>query len=241
MISSSRSSFQATRTLLADGIHAGEVLLGHRLVDDDAILTVGRVVLVEQSSLQQGNAHGLEVVVVTTRTSATGSSPRAGGGWPTTSKPVAAPSPRSGRKLTAAGRLDAGQRVDAVEQPTGRTARAPRVVRYRDPGSDTRIVIVLRRVEPGIDVQQLHEAADEQAGADEQHQRQRDLDDDERAARAAAACRGSGAPAFLQRVVETAGPTRSARGPGRRRVRTTSDAPTVNPSTQPSMPTISSR
>ena len=56
------------------------------------------------------------------------------------------------------------------------------------------------RVESGVDTHHLEEAADEQARADEQHERQRDFDHHERAAQPAAARVGRrSAPAFLHR------------------------------------------
>ena len=67
-------------------------------------------------------------------------------------------------------------------------------------------------VEARIDPHQLREAADEEAGADEQHDRERDLGDDERAAQelAAGACRRRAA-AVLQRAREIR-PRRVERG-----------------------------
>ena len=56
--------------------------------------------------------------------------------------------------------------------------------------------------ESGIHLLKLPQAADQQAGADEQHDRHRDFGDDQQLARAAADRRALRAAAFLQRVVE---------------------------------------
>ena len=75
--------------------------------------------------------------------------------------------------------LDARQRVDlleeAVEELPALTLGAVSRVRQRQPHRHR-----ARRIEAGILIEQPDEAAHQQAGADEQHERQRDLDDDER-------------------------------------------------------------
>ena len=60
-----------------------------------------------------------------------------------------------------------------------------------------------RRLEAHVDVEHAHEAADQQAGADEQHAGERDLGDDERVAHPGpAASFGRSAAGVLQRVVQ---------------------------------------
>ena len=71
----------------------------------------------------------------------------------------------------------------------------------------------VRRVETGIDVEQMLEAPHQEAGADQKHEREGDFDDDERAPRAIPARHGSRAAAFLERVVQ-AGSGSGERGNG---------------------------
>ena len=171
--------------LATDGILAGEILLGHRLVDDDAILTVGRVVLVEQPSLQQRNAHRLEEVpghdahvrhwfLATWRR-------RLANDLEARGRTEAA----QGNEAVRSGCLDSGQGLDAIEQSTEElhALSGLSVPRSRQRHTHRNR---LCRVEPGIDVHQLNEAANEQASAGEQYERQSHFDNDERAARAAA-------------------------------------------------------
>ena len=58
------------------------------------------------------------------------------------------------------------------------------VLRYFFPGSEMATASAFFRIESGIDLLQTKEAANHQAGADQQHQRERDFRDDERAANA---------------------------------------------------------
>ena len=88
-----------------------------------------------------------------------------------------------------------------------RSARASRAVwtlvrHERRAGSTTRSVSTSSgRVKPGIHLPHRLERADHQAGRDEQHDRERDLDDDQRVAGAVAGPPGTRQPAaFLQRA-----------------------------------------
>ena len=55
-------------------------------------------------------------------------------------------------------------------------------------------------IESRVDAEERVEAPDQQARADEEHQRQRHFDNDERTSRAGASCGRASASAFLQRV-----------------------------------------
>ena len=70
------------------------------------------------------------------------------------------------RRLPVEGRLGLGVRIPALRD------------RHRDRRD-------LRRLEPGIDGAEVDEAREQQAGADEEHHRDRDLAHDERAPHAA--------------------------------------------------------
>jgi hypothetical protein len=91
------------------------------------------------------------------------------------------------------GGFHAGQRVDLRVEPI-EELRGFAVLRRRhgDLHGDRP-----RRIEPGVDAHQRNEAADQQTGTDQQHERERRLDDDEDASRARAARSGSRAPAVL--------------------------------------------
>ena len=229
------------RRCLPIAIFTGPELARHVLVDDDPALRVGRILFVEEPASQERDAHRLQVIVRDRRARPPPApSPGGGFGWPTTSNDVAdaetrqrEPADRAGRRrLPAARRLAEKTGEELRTLPVSSIPRA----RKRQPHRHG-----VRWIETGIDVEQMLEAPHQQAGADQQHERQRDLDDDERAARAIPARRGSRAAAFLERVVQ-AGLRRRERGnelrrPGRR----ARDAPSVKARTQPSMPTSSRR
>ena len=81
-----------------------------------------------------------------------------------------------------------------------RTASARAARWYRGPDSDTRIVTVRSGSKPASTSSTRMKLRTSRPGADEQHQRKRDLDDDERRSGALAARRRSGSSSFLQRV-----------------------------------------
>ena len=60
----------------------------------------------------------------------------------------------------------------------------------------------VRRIEPGIDLLQPREAADQEPGADEERERERDLRDDETLANPLAAMLADGPRAVLQRMLQ---------------------------------------
>ena len=71
------------------------------------------------------------------------------------------------------------------------------VVEYDVPASDVWNVNTLRASKPGFDGAQSDEAADQQRGADQQHERQRHFDDDQRRADPLVTHTGAGAAAGL--------------------------------------------
>ena len=85
-----------------------------------------------------------------------------------------------------------------------------------------------RRIEARVHVEEIHEAANEQAGACQQHQREGHFDHDERAAGPVAASATAGAAALLERRRQR--PARGASMPGRSRRarRSATPLPTVN-------------
>ena len=90
---------------------------------------------------------------------------------------------RQRKKADCARGFDAGQRVDLLEEPVEElrslTIAAVARLRQRHPHRHR-----ARGVEPGAPVEQANEAAQQKTCADEEHERQRDLDDHEGAARA---------------------------------------------------------
>ena len=96
-------------------------------------------------------------------------------------------------------------------------------------------------IKAGIDAAQHPQAANQQAGADQQHERERDLGDHEYAAGSAATGFGSGAArALFQRFTDTFVVRRNA-GSSPARIPVTSEMPRVKASTHQSRPMASER
>ena len=136
-----------------------------------------------------------------------------------------------------AGDLDAGQRVQAF-------GAVPHQLRdgggLREPLAPQRHAHRqhLMRIEPGIDRAQREESANEQRRADQQHERQSHLGDDQQRARLVLpepAARS--AAALLERRRSDRCATNAAPGTGRRRGRSASETIAVNASTRQSTPT----
>ena len=111
-----------------------------------------------------------------------------------------------------------------------------RLPRSAPSAATTSIVSTLFGREAGVDLLQLPQAANQQPGADQQHDRQRDFGDDQRFARAAADGCALLLAAFLQRVVEILSSTGAAPASSRRPRWSASDAASANTSTGASMP-----
>ena len=108
-------------------------------------------------------------------------------------------------------RRDLRQCVQTLEQPVEERDAVVifRIRRGRQGDAERQDVV---RAESRIDVREPREAAEQQRGADEQHDRQRHLRDEQAAADPAAAGQARGSPAFLERFADA--PT--ARLPRRR-------------------------
>ena len=106
----------------------------------------------------------------------------------------------SGSRLVAAGDLDAGDPAQRLERalPELRLLRRRRIARRRQAHAEREHVI---GIETGRLVLQLDEAADRQAGADEQHQRERDLAGDQHRANPPLADAAAAARALFQVAV----------------------------------------
>ena len=182
-----------------DGVGLRKELAGHRVADDHDRLAVGDVAVVEQSSLDERNADGLEI--------ARARRLHFGSGQPRRLHLRLTLNANAREKATAvvhrkrpgaAGRTDAGQALPAARSARSRTARgAPGVVYFvkfratrmlstlsvRMPASTDCSRMTLRSIKPG---------------ADQEHERHRDLRHDERAAERASSGRYR-PPAFLNR------------------------------------------
>ena len=117
---------QAMRTRLPIGSSPGQCLACHGLVDDDAALGVGRILIVEEPPLQERHTHRLEIPMgddadVGDRLLAL-SAGLAGRRSPSRSRRQ----DRERKKADCAGGLDARQRVDLLEEPRRGTAPADR-------------------------------------------------------------------------------------------------------------------
>ncbi len=111
--------------------------------------------------------------------------------------------PAHRQRLRHPRRGDLRQRVQTLEQPVEERDAVVifRIGRVRQGDPERQDVV---RTEPRIDVREPREAAEQQRGADEQHDRQRHLRDEEAAADPAAAGQARGSPAFLERLADAA-------------------------------------
>ena len=188
----------------ADGIAAGEVPRGHRLVDDRHVFSPGDIPCAERPTANDRDAHRLEIV---TGHDSIGSGLR---------RPVAADLapfltlveersvgvlPAEGRRVDQAGALHARHCRNSLEQ---------RAIELRGPG---RIGVGITRhrrlhrhhpgrLEAGIHRQQRDEAAHQQPGAADQHHGQRRFDRNQRQSRTRAAAGGHTAAGFDHRVAQ---------------------------------------
>ena len=187
---------------LADWILVGPLSPGERIVDDDDARRVDRVARVENATFQQRHADAAEVVFVDglmLRLRPRQSPTRGCSGTPSGPRHAAS----NGRKLVALAIVTPGCAAKILQQlivEVGDLLPVRVRVRQFDARGDRS-----RRPERRVLGDQALEAAREQRGADEQHDREPDLGDDEHAAGAAPrAARVRAAARVLQRPLHVA-------------------------------------
>ena len=178
--------------------------------EDDLVRTL-HVPGVEATPFPDGDAHRLEVVGRrNAHLHGRASCPGDSGGRPATSKTSWNDDPPRGKPLTPAHRAHAGQRSEARHElaEERRAARIAVIDRLgkRDPKRQGAL-----GPEPGIDVAQAREAADQETGPREQHHGQGHLADDEAAPEAGPAASEQAASPFAQHL---GGRPASSGGPG---------------------------
>ena len=214
---------------LADRILAGEIAPRHRFVDHDRAGRALAIARVDEAPLEQRHLHRLEIAGrrgadVGARLLAVGAAARLPSIVNGSAKSM--PTGYIGSALTPAADCTPGSDADAVD-------RVHVEARAIEPGLVLRLRQIdlhreqVARLEARRHAHQLREAARHQAGADEQHQRQRDLDDDERAEQApiptCASCRRTRSSCRASRRATPESPARGrrrARPRPRRRART---------------------
>src|SRR6185437_9299340 len=188
--------------VFADGTFVREVAFGESVVDDDHAGRVGnRVALVEFAAAKQSRAHQLKIA---------GSDPVGGGvrrmemsglrlvcANKTPANIRTTKRKRNGR----GGAFHAGEILHALNRLTEKPAPLLRLCVLRLRQKDIGLKKMLR-IEAGIGAREQIKALDQQAGADEQDEGQRDLNSNQRVSRPAAfSCRDSAAT-FTKRFVQ---------------------------------------
>ena len=210
MISSGPGSFQYHGNPLTDRILVGPVLPRHALADDHASCGGPALFGTKQPAAHETDSHRAEEVVrdhanvghrfLADRRFRAPDDFEVCRGAQTVQRQEA----RSARGLHT------GDGVDLLEELVVEAANllgrfVPRLGN-RDPHRDR-----VRRIESGVHAEKSAEAADQQAGADQEHERECHLDHDERVSGTSATSTRASAPAFLERVRQ--------RGPRRRESR----------------------
>ena len=228
--------------MLTDGILVGPEFFGHRLADEDSAGTTGDIGVVEFAPPQKRDAHraqvaGADEAHVHLRLVGHGHH------WPAFHLHRLMRSRQSAAALS----MNPAERTPGkVPYPIENAVEEADLL-GRDAGNlvggiDRSMVTTWSGIEAGIDAMQRPQAANQQAGADQQHQRERDFGNHQHTARAVAARVGGGAPNSLASTLRWhllwSGAARVAR-PAASPV--SSEMPSVNANTQVSSPMLAER